>query len=29
MIENGLADSNAGKCVPNEEIKRKLGAWQK
>ena len=29
MLENGLADSDAGKCVSNEEIKRKLGAWQK
>ena len=29
VVENGLADSDAGRCVSNEDNKGKLDSWQK
>lgn len=29
MIERGLEDSQEGKTISNEEMKRRISAWQK
>jgi len=29
MIERGLADSDAGRVISNEEMKRRIRSWQK
>jgi len=29
MIEQGLSDSRKGKTISNQEMKRRIGAWQK
>ncbi|MES9858035.1 MAG: hypothetical protein ABW166_15755 [Sedimenticola sp.] len=29
MIERGLDDSRNGRTISNEEMKRRIGAWQK
>ena len=29
MIASGLKDSREGKTISNDEMKRRLGAWQK
>ncbi|OGR13174.1 MAG: hypothetical protein A2097_15515 [Desulfobacula sp. GWF2_41_7] len=29
MIENGLRDSREGRTISNEEMKRRMDAWQK
>ena len=29
MIERGLKDSREGKIISNEEMKRRISAWQK
>jgi len=29
MIENGLRDSKEGRTISNEEMKRRMDAWQK
>lgn len=29
MIDRGLADAHEGRILPDEEIKQRIGAWQK
>ena len=29
MIQRGLADSDAGRTIPNEEMGRRIRSWQK
>ena len=29
MVQRGLADSNAGRTVSDDEIKRKIDSWRK
>jgi len=29
MVERGLADSDAGRVVPNEEMARRIRAWRR
>ena len=29
MVNRGLADSDAGRTVPHEEIKKRMQSWQK
>jgi len=28
MVERGLADSRAGKVIPNDEMRRRIGQWR-
>lgn len=29
MVQNGLADSRAGKVIPNAEMRRRIATWRK
>ncbi len=29
MVQRGLDDSDAGRTISNDDVKRKIGSWQK